>query len=158
MSDNEQVEFKVMLAADWWDEKPNYQLLIDDDIIESGFLEEKNADNEQKVIQFSKELSEGEHVLKVRLLNKSQIQTMVDESGNILKDQLLHIKQIEIDEIELDYLLWSHSFFHHFERFENGNPIFKELPDENKYPTTGFNGEYRLYFSVPTYMWFLENL
>ena len=31
---------------------------------------------------------------------------MVDENGNILADQLLNIKQIEIDEIELDYLFY----------------------------------------------------
>ena len=75
-----------------------------------------------------------------------------------MKDQLLHIKQLEIDEIELDYLYYQLGEFHKQTGVVDGSPVFSETSETEKYITMGWNGEYRLKFSVPTYMWFLENL
>mgnify|MGYP003353769042 CR=1 FL=1 len=35
---------------------------------------------------------------------------------------------------------------------------FEEEPLPDNYKNLGFNGEWRLKFNVPTYIWFLENL
>jgi hypothetical protein len=158
MSDIETVEFKLTMDSVWWKDAPNYEILIDDDFIEYGQVTEKEEDGQQKVISFSEDLEEGEHYLKIRLLGKTDINTQVDDSGKILKDQLLNLKQVEIDEIELDYLYYSSGEFYRQTGTSNGSPVFSDTPTPEKYQNFGFNGEWRLKFSVPTYMWFLENL
>jgi len=158
MSELETVEFKIELDANWHDEPPSYEILIDDNFVEYGTVTEKQENGEEKVITFSDDLEEGEHVLKIRLLKKTDRQTLVDDDGKILKDQLLNIKQIEIDEIELDFLYYQLGQFHKQIGKEGDAPIFAPDPETEKYINLGWNGEYRLKFSVPTYMWFLENL
>ena len=157
--ESELVEFKVILDSVWHNEPPKYQVLLDGELVESGEVVEKAESGDEKIITFSKELVEGDHVLQIRLLNKQNRHTPIDESGNILADQLLNINQIEIDEIELDHLFYSLGKYH-----KQSNPIDaieplyeKESLPEN-YKNLGWNGEWRLHFTVPTYMWFLENL
>jgi hypothetical protein len=154
----ETVEFAITLSALWHNDPPKYEVLIDDTIFDHGVVEEMDEQQQIKIVRFSTELPEGDHTLKIRLLGKQFKHTIIDAEGNILKDQLLHVKQIEIDDIELDNVVWTHGFFHKQIGMGTKNLVFNETPEKHKYITTGFNGEYRLTFSVPTYMWFLENL
>ena len=156
--DTELVEFKIVLDSVWHNAPPKYEVLIDDTVQSYGVVEEKSENNEEKVITFSLELPEGDHTLKIRLGGKLPKHTTVDDNGNILADQLLNIKQIEIDEIELDYLFYSLGYYHRQIDIVDGSPVFDETPMSDKYKNLGWNGEWRLHFSVPTYMWFLENL
>jgi hypothetical protein len=156
--DTELVEFKIVLDSGWHNAAPKYEVLIDDAVQSYGVVEEKSENGEEKVITFSLELPEGDHTLKIRLGGKLPKHTVVDDNGNILADQLLNIKQIELDEIELDYLFYSLGNFHKQTGFVDSKPVYDETPLPDKYTNLGWNGEYRLKFSVPTYMWFLENL
>jgi len=153
--DSELVEFKVILDSVWHNEPPKYQVLLDGELIESGEVVEKAESGDEKIITFSKELVEGDHVLQVRLVDKQNHHTPVDESGNILADQLLNIKQIEIDEFELDYLFYSLGKYH---KQTSTAFVYEDEPLPENYKNLGWNGEWRLHFTVPTYMWFLENL
>ena len=155
-TESENVEFKIVLDSNWHNEPPKYEILLNDEVIEYGEVTEKESNDEEKVITFTRDLNEGEHVLKIRLLDKKSKHTMVDENGNILADQLLNIKQIEIDEIELDYLFYSIGKYH---KQTSAKPLtFDDNPLPESYKNLGYNGEWRLTFNVPTYMWFLENL
>jgi len=156
--DTELVEFKIVLDSVWHNAAPKYEVLIDDEVKSYGVVEEKFENGEEKVISFSLDLPEGDHTLKIRLGGKLPRHTIVDDSNNIIADQLLNIKQIEIDEIELDYLFYSLSNFHKQTGVVDAKPVYDETPLPDKYTNIGWNGEYRLKFSVPTYMWFLENL
>ena len=156
--DTELVEFKIVLDSVWHNAPPKYEVLIDDTVQSYGVVEEKSDNSEEKVITFSLELPEGDHTIKIRLGGKLPKHTVVDDNGNILADQLLNIKQIEIDEIELDYLFYSLGNFHKQTGVVDSKPVYDETPLPDKYTNIGWNGEYRLNFSVPTYMWFLENL
>jgi len=153
--DSELVEFKIILDSVWHNEPPKYKVLLDGELIESGEVVEKAESGDEKIITFSKELIEGDHVLQIRLVDKQNHHTPVDENGNILADQLLNIKQIEIDEIELDYLFYQLGKYH---KQINGSADYESEPLPDSYKNLGWNGEWRLKFSVPTYMWFLENL
>ena len=155
--ESEVVEIKITLDSVYDNEPPKYEILLNDEVVSYGIVEEKEKDNNEKVITFEKELSEGEHVLKIRLLEKKPKHTIVDENNNILSDQILNIKQIEIDEIELDYLFYSLGKYHKQTGFGK-NLEFDENPLPEPYKNLGYNGEWRLTFSVPTYIWFLENL
>ena len=156
--DTELVEFKIVLDSVWHDDPPKYEVLIDDAVQSYGVVTEKSENGEEKVISFSLELPEGNHTLKIRLGDKLPKHTIVDDHNNIIADQLLNIKQIEIDEIELDYLYYSLGNFHKQTGVVDSTPLYDETPLPDKYINIGWNGEYRLKFSVPTYMWFLENL
>ena len=153
--ESELVEFKITLDSVWHNEPPKFQVLLNGELIESGVVTEREENNEEHVISFKKELIESEHTLQIRLLDKKNHHTPIDNDGNIIADQLLNIKQIEIDEIELDYLFYTLGKYH--KQIENSSDYEPEaLPDS--YKNLGWNGEWRLHFTVPTYIWFLENL
>ena len=91
---------------------------------------------------------------------KDRGQTVI-EDGKITKDQLLHIKSIEIDEIDIGALVYEGVY----------TPAYPEpwasqqrsagniLPESFKNVTTmGHNGRWELGFASPFYMWLLENL
>lgn len=155
---SELVEFKITLDSVWHNAPPKYEILVDDTVHAYGVVEEKADNNEKKVVAFSLDLPEGEHILRIRLIGKLPKHTQVDENNNVTADQLLHIQQIEIDEIELDHLFYAFSDFHLQTGIVNSKPVYDTTPLPDKYTNIGYNGEYRLKFSVPTYMWFLENL
>ena len=86
---------------------------------------------------------------------------MLDEDGKIIKDQLLNIKSIEIDEIDIGALVYEGVY-----RPEYPEPCAsqqrkagKELPETLKNVTQmGHNGTWTFTFTSPFYMWLLENL
>ena len=92
---------------------------------------------------------------------KTDGQTVVNEKGDILKDQILHIKKIEIDEIDIGALIFDGIY-----RPEYPEPWASqqtqqgiELPDKIKNsPSMGHNGTWSFSFTSPFYMWLLENL
>jgi len=86
---------------------------------------------------------------------------VTDEDGNIIKDQVLHIKSIEFDEIDLGGLVYEGVYTPRYPepwatiQRESG----AELPESFKNVTQlGHEGEWKLTFSSPFYMWLLENL
>jgi L-cysteine desulfidase len=157
--ESELVEFKVILDSVWHNEPPKFQVLLDGELIESGVVTEKEEDGEEKTITFSKQLYEGDHTIQIRLVGKQNHHTPIDEKGNILADQLLNIKQVEVDEIELDNLFYQLGKYHKQNNpIDAIEPLYEAEPLPDSYKNLGWNGEWRLHFTVPTYMWFLENL
>lgn len=156
--ETESVEFKITLDSVWHNAPPKYEILLDDEVVSYGMVNEKSEKDEEKIVSFTKECCEGEHTLTIRLIGKLPKHTIVDENNKIIADQLLHIKQIEIDEIELDHLFYELGNFHKQVGISNSKPVYDESPMPEKYTNLGLNGEYRLKIAVPTYIWFLENL
>ena len=83
------------------------------------------------------------------------------EDGKITKDQLLHIKSIEIDEIDIGALVYEGVYTPKYpepwatQQKQAGNT----LPQSFKNVTNiGHNGRWELGFTSPFYMWLLENL
>jgi len=158
MSDTELVDFKIILDSKWHNDPPKFEILLNDEVTAYGVVAEKEVDNAEKVILFSRDLEEGEHTIKIRLLDKQPKHTPIDNQGNILADQILNIKQVEIDEIELDYLFYILGKYHKQTSIKDGLPEYDETPLSGNYKNLGWNGEWRMTFTVPTYIWFLENL
>jgi hypothetical protein len=157
MSDQEleEVTFNVIVSANWWKNPPKFKVWIDDEMVQSGVVEELQEKNEKKIISFSKSLTEGEHSIFIELYGKTFAETITDptDENKILKDQLLTVEDIEIDEISLGHLVFNNSKFKPNKRFH------PTLPDEfTEMTCIGFNGKLELKFQVPTYIWFLENL
>ena len=105
--------------------------------------------------------SEQQYNLIINRSGKGRNQTIINEKGDILKDQLLHIKSINIDEIDIGALVFDGVYTPTYpepwatQQRESGN----DLRDSFKNVTSmGFDGEWRFSFTSPFYMWLLENL
>ena len=100
-------------------------------------------------MEFTCDLEEDQdHLLEIRLVNKTSKDT-VTENDEIVKDTLLNIDSIAIDDIELGDLKWSMS------EFVGDNP---NRPILQRCVNLGWNGSYHLKFTSPFYIWLLENM
>ena len=156
----EKLKFKLQLYATMWDKPPHTQVLIDDKLHYDSAI--TGSEEKPNTIEFEHELEEGQpHNLIIRRSGKKNNQTVVNDDGEITKDQLLHIKNIEIDEIDIGALVYEGVYTPTYPE-----PWATQQKDaNNKLPETlknvtqmGHNGEWRFPFSSPFYMWLLENL
>jgi len=155
----EKLKFRLELYSTRWDKTPRAEILINS---HSHFNQEiTGTEKEPTVIEFEHELTEGEkYSLIIERAGKDNRQTVV-ENGQIVKDQLLHIKSIEIDEIDIGALVYEGVYTPAYpepwasQQRQAGNA----LPESFKNVTTiGHNGRLELGFTSPFYMWLLENL
>jgi len=145
----EELRFKVGLSGTYWDRRPQYEILVNNEVKKSGTIVSESGIVEY--IEFSAEVEEDvSHTLQIRLIGKVASDVVQNKNGNIEKDLLLNIVEIEIDDIELEFLKWTHS---------------KYIPDEpkegfpsNMHVNLGWNGTYELKFNSPFYIWVLESM
>jgi hypothetical protein len=156
----EKLKFKIELYATMWDQPPHAEILIGDHTHFDGDI--TGTEDKPHIIEFEHELTEGEkYELVIKRSGKGKKQTVLDEKGDIIKDQLLHIKRIEIDEIDIGALVYEGVYTPDYpepwatQQRESGN----DLKDSFKNVTQmGFNGTWKLGIESPFYMWLLENL
>ena len=156
----EKLKFKLELYATMWDQPPVAEIKINS----KSYFNSEITSTEQNptIIEFEAELTEeSEYNLIIERSGKGKNQTVINEKGDILKDQLLHIKSIEIDEIDIGALVYEGEYTPEYpepwatQQRESGY----DLKDSFKNVTQmGFNGEWKFTFSSPFYMWLLENL
>jgi hypothetical protein len=135
--------------------------LINDTPISSGTIQ--GACDQVEYIEFDYDFEVADdsnsQKLQIRLENKEDSDVVKDNyetpDFKIIKDMLLNIISVEIDGIELGNLIWSHSRFSLDRPIVLNNEVKKELL---KCTNLGMNGTYILEFSVPFYIWLLENL
>ena len=140
----ETLTFKIGLSGTFFNNVPAYSILLNGIKHASG-----KVLAETKFIDFSDNIEEDqEHVLEIRLENKTSRDT-ITENGEIIKDTLLNIDSIAIDDIELGDLKWSMS---EFVGDDPARPILQRCVN------LGWNGSYRLKFTSPFYLWLLENM
>ena len=154
MSDSvETLKFKIGLSGTYFDKKPSYKVGINNKTISEGIVTAES--DELYYIEFTADISENsENTLFVRLDNKTNQDTIIKD-GVIINDMLLNVKSIEIDEIDLGSLIWSHSTFKPDHPQKYNNEIIKELKN---CVNLGWNGTYTLPFTSPFYIWLLENI
>ena len=156
----EKLKFKLELYSTMWDKPPYAEILIDHDVQFKGAI--TGTEDKPDVIEFEYEMeSEQQYNLIINRSGKGRNQTIINEKGDILKDQLLHIKSINIDEIDIGALVFDGVYTPTYpepwatQQRESGN----DLRDSFKNVTSmGFDGEWRFSFTSPFYMWLLENL
>ena len=156
----EKLKFKLELYATMWDTPPHAQILIND----TKYFDKdvRGTESAPEVIEFEHECTEGQkYELIIKRSGKTNKQTIINEKGDILKDQLLHIKYLEIDEIDLGGIVYEGVYTPEYpepwasQQRESG----RDLQDSFKNVTQmGFNGTWNLGFESPFYAWLLENL
>ena len=156
----EKLKFKLELFATMWDKPPHAEILLED----KSYFEGDITGTEQKpdVIEFEHLLDEGkEYQLTIKRSGKTTKQTIVNEKGDILKDQMLHIKSKEIDEIDIGALVYEGIYTPQYPEpwATQQRQAGHELPESFKNVTKmGHNGKWQFTFTSPFYMWLLENL
>lgn len=158
-ANKEKLKFRLELWSEHWDKKPIAEIKIN---TESKFRAEiDGTEDNPTLIEFEHELVEGEkYELQIVRSNKDPKQTVV-ENGEIIKDQLLNIKGIEIDEIEIGGLVYQGVYTPNYPEpwATQQRELGKELPESFRNVTKmGHNGVWSLQFDSPFYMWLLENL
>jgi hypothetical protein len=156
----EKLKFKLELYATMWDLPPVAEILIDD----KSFVTKEITGSESTpdIIEFEHEFTEdSDYSLIIKRSNKTKNQTVLNDKGDILKDQLLHIKSIEIDEIDIDALVYEGIYTPDYPEpwATQQAQIGVKLPESLKNVTSmGHNGTWSFRFESPFYMWLLENL
>ena len=155
----EKLKFKLELYATMWDKPPIADIKINN---KSYFKKEiTSTKNKPTIIEFEHELEENkQYNLIINRLGKGKNQTIVEDE-KIVKDQLLHIKSIEIDEIDIGSLIYDGVYTPEYpeqwatQQAKAGNKLPKTIKNS---PDLGHNGTWTFTFSSPFYMWLLENL
>lgn len=144
----ETLHFKIGLAGTYWNKRPVYSILVNDAI---AFTKEIDTPTgEQFYVEFDHELAEGPCTLKIRLENKDWTDTVQNEDKTkIVKDMLLNIRSVEIDEINLGNLIYTKTCF---VGDDPARPVLDKCQD------LGWNGAWILEFDSPFYIWLLENI
>jgi len=159
MANKEKLKFRLELWATHWDKKPKAEIKINTESKHSAEI--SGTEDKPTLIEFEHELTEGEkYDLQVVRSNKDSSQTKL-ENGEIVKDQLLHIKSIEIDEIDIGSLVYEGWYYPEYpepwatQQREAGNELVEKFKNAT---ILGHNGTWKLSFESPFYMWLLENL
>ena len=155
----EKLKFKLELYATMWDKPPIADIKINE---KSHFKEEITSTNDKPtVIEFEHTCEENkEYSLTILRLGKNNNQTILKDE-KIVKDQLLHIKSIEIDEIDIGSLVYEGVYKPEYpeqwatQQTEAGNKPPETLKNVTQ---MGHNGTWTFTFESPFYMWLLENL
>ena len=144
----EKLKFKLGLYATMWDKPPHVEILIND---QSVLIKDiTGTEDKPDLIEFEYELEEEKsYNLIIKRSGKTKNQTIINEKGDILKDQLLHIKSIEIDEIDIGTLIYEGVYT---PQYPEPWATFKNVTQ------MGHDGEWKFKFGSPFYMWLLENL
>jgi len=95
---------------------------------------------------------DGEHELKIVLKGKTNNHTKIDEQGNITKDALISVTNIQIDGINVTQLFHAQAQYNH--DFNGTQAPIKDT----FYEHLGCNGTVSLKFTTPIYLWLLENM
>ena len=156
----EKLKFKLELYATMWDKPPHAEILIGDKSHFTGDI--TGTEDKPNVVEFEHEFTEGEKsVLIIERSGKNKGQTVINENGDVLKDQLLHIKGIEIDEIDLGALVYEGVYTPDYpepwasQQRQAGMELQESFKNVN---CMGHNGKWAFKFESPFYMWLLENL
>jgi len=156
----EKLKFKIELFATMWMKAPHVEIMVADKSYFKGDI--TTTEDKPQMIEFTHEFEEGEsYELVLKKTGKTLDQTVVNDKGDILKDQLLHIKSIEIDEIDIGALVFEGVYTPEYpepwatQQASTGNKLPETLKNVTK---MGHNGKWTFTFGSPFYMWLLENL
>jgi len=154
----ERIHFKIELSGTYWDKRPHYTISVNDTEYVNAFIT-KDSD-QHEYIEFDSEVEEDQtHVLKIRFDNKEITDVVKDdplaENFVIVKDMLLNIHSIEVDDIELNNLHQMLGVYRYDTPQDFPTPGATEIQHCVNF---GTNGTYELEFSSPFYLWLLEKI
>ena len=156
----EKLKFKLELYATMWDKSPHAEIMVDNQTYFKKNI--TGSQDKPNVIEFEHECEEDKlYQLVIKRSNKRNGQTVVNEKGDILKDQLLNIKTISIDDIDLGSLIYEGVYTPNYpepwatQQKKQGHELKSSFTNVTQ---MGHNGTCTFGFTSPFYMWLLHNL
>ena len=143
----EKLSFVVTLSATFWDRRPQFSIWLDDHVV----IQSEIISTAQQPVAFERTVDEGPHTLKIRLENKTDSDTVL-ENSKVVKDMLLNIEDVTIDDISLGTLLWSAEYILDESQKYQG----KIIDHLDGCVNLGWNGTYILEFASPYYLWLVR--
>jgi hypothetical protein len=142
---SETVKIKINLSSVNWEDKfPGARVFINDQVVLEKLITEPTEIEWTGVVEFK------QNKITIEMYNKVDSYTVQDENNQIVKDVLLNIENISIEDIDLDRILHTNSTYYPQHEFAPG--VIKECVN------LGWNGRWEIEFTTPVYLWFLENL
>jgi len=145
----ENLTFQISLTGTFWDRRPQFSVWLDDHVITQTEI----TSPAEQIVRFERMIDEGDHQLKIRLENKTDADTVI-KNGEVVKDMLLNINDITMDDISLGNILWSAEYILDRKHIYKG----QEINHLDGCVNLGWNGTYILKFSSPFYIWLLDKL
>jgi len=151
MNDLERVHVKLGVSGTYWDKKPQYRVMCNDKVLHEGTITAES--DVVEYVEFDCEDGEEQVEFKVSLLNKDSTDVVKDNDDpvnfKIVKDMLLNIVSLEVDEIALGNLIYEKT---EFVPEDPDRPVLKICVN------LGWNGTWTLRWTNPFYIWLLENI
>lgn len=148
---------KLKLIPEYWNRPPSISVILNKECcIKKSIIEEQTLE-----CKFDSALLQEENYLAVQRYGKTNEDTIINENNEVVKDSVLHISGVEINDIDLGNIVYTIPFFPEYpepwatQQKNNGNI----LPTSVKPCTSIFhNGEWRITWTEPFHLWYLENL
>ena len=149
LRNSETLKFRIGVSGSYWDKKPAYSVSVDG--VEQACAVIAADTGVVEYAEFTLAVMEDSpHLLEIKLLNKTDDDVVQSpDKTEIVKDMLLNIESISIDDIELGQIKWDQS------EFVAEDPV---RPTLKNCVNLGWNGSYQLKFDSPFYLWLLEKL
>ena len=149
LRNSETLKFRIGVSGSYWDKKPAYSVTVDG--VEQACAVIAADTGVVEYAEFTLAVAEDSpHLLEIKLLNKTDDDVVQSQDQTeIVKDMLLNIESISIDDIELGQIKWDQS------EFVAEDPV---RPTLKNCVNLGWNGSYQLKFSSPFYLWLLEKM
>jgi len=146
----ETLKFTIDINPTFHKNPPKVKIYVDDQrIYDDIVLVEKKI---EKTLELS---DDSKHQLTITLHGKIEEDTLLDDNGNILNDQLIKLKDIMIDDVSIIGLISLDQEKFYYEHDSNGSDDLKKHPF---FDTLGCNGDAIIHFTTPFYVWLLETL
>jgi hypothetical protein len=147
---SENIFFDIMLKATYWNNPPELEVVIDNECIEKYIINQPEFHIRFRRVM----LFDQPHTLELRRAGKTNDQSQTLPNGSI-ETQMLEIKNIKLDNVDLRNLILSRSTFEPeypepwaSEQLASGINLEKEILGEMY---LGHNGVWRFRFTSPIY-------
>jgi len=140
----ETLKFKAVIDSDYFNLPPNLKIHYDGNVIADFPVVKETIIEKEITVEDDKE-----YKLNFTLYNKSKYDTVV-EDGKIIKDTVVKIKQVELDDVDITHMLPTDQEKFYYKHDSGQVDAF--------YDTMGVNGTSTVKFTTPFYVWLLETL
>lgn len=151
----EHIQFEFGFLAEYWDLPPMIDISINNVLVWTGPVGSKNA---RVLVEHTLDYNQ-EHLLAIRRYNKTDNQCVILNDGTC-KDQHLIIKQVIIDNIDIQNLVWHRSWYEpeyplawKQEQELQGVVLESHVPGETWF---GHNGTWYFQFTSPFYQYVIN--
>lgn len=147
MSDSNEIVIELNIDSTDYSAELGIRIYLDQNLIHENFHVKESYNFSHKISD-----DDGEHELVYELFGKKPTHTSINEAGEIIKDAMLVIKNVEFDGISVSQIL---SLVSQYQHDFNGTqpPVSTRF-----YSDLGCNGKVTMKFTTPVYLWLLENM